>query len=310
MKRIFSLLKNPYKIFVYFAYKGCFKWLKDETYLKIMFRSMMGYRLDLKNPKTFNEKLQWLKLNDRKQEYSKYVDKYAVRSYIDETIGGEFLIPLICVYENVEEINWDIIPNKFVLKCTHGSGSNIICIDKDKLDLEVSKIKLNKWIKNNWYWFGREWPYKNVKPRIVCEKFISETDNTPDDYKVLCFNGKAKLIEVHIDRYGNHKQDFYDEKWNKTIISQDGTISDFVYEKPQQFEKMIQLSEKLASDLYHARIDWFVVRNKLYFGEVTFFDGSGFAPFDQEEYDYLLGSWIDLPIEKNDKEQEDIECNY
>jgi len=222
-----------------------------------------------------------------------------VRSYISETIGEQYLIPLLGVYDSVEEINWDSLPNKFVLKCTHGSGSNIICTDKDKLDIQTSKIKLNKLMKKSWYWFGREWPYKNLMPRIVCETFISETDNTPDDYKVLCFNGKAKLIEVHIDRYGNYTQDFYDEEWNKTDISQSQYVktSDFVYEKPRQFEKMIQLSEQLAANMRHVRIDWFMVRDKLYFGEVTFYDASGFDLFDNEEDDYLLGSWINLEEE-------------
>lgn len=296
MKSIIEYLKNPTKLIKPLGARGYLNWMSDEIYLKLTFQGSLSKRLNLENPKSFNEKLQWLKLNDRKPEYSKYVDKYEVRKHIAEAIGEEYLIPLVGVYDSVDKIDWKSLPNKFVLKCTHGSSSNIICTDKDKLDIEDAKIKLKKWMKKNWYWFGREWPYKNVKPRIVCENFISDKDITPDDYKVLCFNGKVKLVEVHIDRYGNHKQDFYDEKWNKTTISQDSTISDFVYEKPRQFENMIQLSEKLSIDIYQVRIDWFIVQDKLYFGEITFFDGSGFVPFDKEEYDYLLGGWIKLPI--------------
>jgi hypothetical protein len=299
--RIFKkYLRSPRKLIRGLGTLGWFNWLPDKPYLKLVYWGETSKKLNLDAPVTYNEKLQWLKLYDRKPEYIKYADKYAVRSYIRETIGEQYLIPLLGVYESVEEIDWDSLPNQFVLKCTHGSGCNIICTDKDKLKIEVSKIKLNKWMKRNWYWFGREWPYKNIKPRIICETFISETDNTPDDYKVLCFNGKAKLIGVHIDRYGNHKFDNYDRQWEKTTIArmvQDGPIPNFVYEKPKQFEKMIQLSELLASNMSHVRIDWFIVRDKLYFGEITLYEASGFDHFDNKEDDYLLGSWIDLKEE-------------
>lgn len=287
-------LKNPLKMVQTLGEKGFLNWFPDKPYLKLVYRSEMGKRLNLDAPVTFNEKLQWLKLYDRKPEYSRYIDKYAVRSYISETLGKQYLIPLLGVYDSAEKIDWDSLPNKFVLKCTHGSSANIICTNKDTLDIKASKIKLNGWMKKSWYWFGREWPYKNVTPKIVCETFISETDNTPDDYKVLCFNGKAKLIEVHIDRYGHHTQDFYDLEWNKMTISQGGTTSDFVYEVPRQFEKMIQLSEQLAANMRHVRIDWFMVQDKLYFGEITLYDASGFDNFDNEDDDYLLGSWINL----------------
>jgi hypothetical protein len=271
--------------------------MPDKVYLKLIYRCETGKKLHLANPINFNEKLQWLKLYDRNPDYSTYVDKYEVRNYIRNTIGEKYLIPLIHVYESVPDIQWNALPDKFVLKCTHGSGSNIICSDKSKLNIDDSIIKLNRWMRKNWYWLGREWPYKNVKPRIVCETFISESDNTPDDYKVLCFNGKARLIEVHIDRYVNHTQDFYDTEWNKTTISQGSKTSNFVYKKPHQFEKMIQLSEQLAYNMRHVRIDWFMVRDKLYFGEITFYDSSGFDLFGSEEDNCLLGSWIDLKEE-------------
>lgn len=293
-----KMLKNPGKMIKPLGNMGFFNWLPDKPYLKLVYWGETGKKLNLDNPQTFNEKLQWIKLYDRKPEYSTYVDKYEVRRYIAETIGENYLIPLIGVYESVEEIPWDNLPNQFVLKCTHGSSANIICLDKNKLDIEEAKNKLRKWMKKSWYWFGREWPYKNIKPRITCEEFISDKDITPDDYKVLCFNGKARLIEVHIDRYGSHKQDFYDIQWIKTNISQGGTNSNFVYKEPKHFKEMVELSEKLASDMYHVRIDWFVVKEKLYFGEITFFDGSGYTLFDNEKDDYLLGSLIQL--QKND----------
>ncbi len=294
IKYLKKYIKNPLGVIYALGKLGWFKWVPDRIYLKLIYRGETGKTLKLNNPKTFNEKLQWLKLYDRKPEYSIYVDKYEVRSYIERTIGKEYLIPLIGLYNKVDEIKWDKLPQRFVIKCTHGSGTNIICTDKDKLDLEEAKKKLRKWMKKNWYWSGREWPYKNVKPRIICEEFISENDDPPMDYKVLCFNGKAKLIEVHINRFGNHKQDFYTIDWNKTNISQKKSISSIVLDKPLVLDKMIELSEMLARDKYHVRIDWYVIFNKLYFGEITFYDGSGLCPFDSEDDDLLLGNMLVL----------------
>lgn len=286
-------IKDPKKVLLVPGKYGLYNLLQDKPYLKLVYFAKMGKKLNLDNPKTFNEKLQWLKLNDRKPEYSICVDKYAVRSYIAQTIGEKYLIPLIGVYDNVTEIDWDNLPKQFVLKCTHGTGSNIICLDKDKLDIKHAENMLKKWLSKNFYWYGREWPYKNVKPKIICETLLNG-NKIPDDYKVLCFHGEAKLIEVHIDRFGNHKQDFYDVNWNKSKISQGNTTS-LVYKKPLQLEEMVRLSEKIAADMYHVRIDWYIAEDKLYFGEITFYDGSGFTPFDNENDDYLLGSLIQLP---------------
>ncbi len=288
-----KILKKPKKIIRILGDKKMFNWLNDKSYLKLLFYCEMGYKLDLKNPKTFNEKLQWLKLNDRKEFYNILVDKYNVREYISNTIGNEYLIPLIDVYYSVEEINWDVLPNSFVIKCTHGSGSNIICKDKRSLDIKQAKKRLKKWMKKNWYWFGREWVYKDLKPKIIIEKHMALNQKYLEDYKVLCFGGKAKLIQVHLDRYDNHTQDYYDINFNKTEISQ-GNSSNKIIEKPKVFDEMIKLSEKLSKDLAHARIDWYIVDNKLYFGEITFFDGSGLWPFDDFNDDLMIGSWIDL----------------
>lgn len=270
--------------------------IPDRFYCSWKYKKCFGKRLDLKNPKTFNEKLQWLKLYDRNPIYTNLVDKYEVRKYISKTIGEEYLIPLIGVWDRFEEIDFSKLPDQFVLKCTHDSGSVFICTDKSKFNIEDAKLKINTALKRNFYYVAREWVYKNIKPRIICEKFISDNEITPDDYKVLCFNGKAKLVEIHIDRFGNHKQDFYDENWSKKDISQGDTISDFTYDKPRLLENMLKLSEKLSAEMYHVRIDWFIVRDELYFGEITFFDGAGFVPFDKECHDLLLGSWIKLPV--------------
>lgn len=288
------LKQNPKRIFPALGKNGFLNWIPDESYLKIAFYCETGKKLDLKNPLTFNEKLQWIKLYDRKPEYVTYVDKYAVRDYIKRTIGDEYLIPLIGVYNTVDEIPWGELPNQFVLKCTHGSKSNIICTDKNTLDIANSKKQLAQWMKKNWYWYGREWPYKNLKPQIVCEEFISEDNKIPNDYKIMCFNGKAKLIELHIDRFGDHTQDFYDINWDKTGISQGNTRSNKTIEKPSCLKEMLDYSEVLAKDTYHVRIDWYEVSGKLYFGEITLFDASGFDPFDNTEDNLMLGSWINL----------------
>lgn len=297
MNKIIKFFKKPKVCIIYIlSYFKIFRLLPDKLFLKLKFKLMMNKKLNFDNVQTYNEKLQWLKLYDRKPEYTKLVDKYGVREYIAETIGSEYLIPLLGVWDSFEDIDFSKLPNKFVLKYTHDSGSVFVCKDKSKIDYEQLKKDSKKWLKRNYYWVHREWPYKNVKPRIVCEQFISDNDQTPDDYKVLCFNGKAKLIEVHMDRFANHKQDIYDIDWNKTDITQgyDEDSSYSIKEKPKEFDRMIELSEKLAQNKAHVRIDWFVVNDKLYFGEITFYDGSGYAPFDKEEHDYLIGSWINL----------------
>lgn len=293
-KYLIEYLRNP-KRFIYFARdRGYFKWMKDEQYLKFMFKVKMGTRLNLTNPQTFNEKLQWLKLNDRKPIYTQLADKYEVRKYISENIGEEYLIPLIGVWSNFDDIDFSVLPEQFVLKCTHDSGSVFICTDKKNFNIEKVKKQINKSLKRNYYSIEREWPYKNIEPRIICEKFISTNNVAPDDYKVLCFNGEARLIGVHIDRFGDYCIDNYDRNWNKTLVGKDGPMSNRLYPKPIEFDKMIGFSEKISSQMAHVRVDWFIVNDKLYFGEITFYEAAGYDHFDNKDDDYLLGSWIDL----------------
>ncbi|MEK6263430.1 MAG: glycosyl transferase [Clostridium sp.] len=299
MNAFMQKISNPRKWMLWLLDKKIAYLIPDKTYLSLKYWALIEKKINLICPTTFNEKLQWLKLYDRRPKYTQMVDKYEVRNYISKTIGEEYLIPLIGVYDKFEEIDFNNLPKQFVLKCNHDSGGLIICKDKSKLDIKVARHKINKSLKRNYYYVHREWPYKNVRPRIICETFISEKNKTPDDYKVLCFNGKAKLISVHIDRFGKHKLDNYNMKWEKTIIGKDGPMSEFTYEKPKQFEKLIQLTELLAANMIHVRIDWFIVKDKLYFGEITFYEASGFEHFDNEEDNYLFGSWINLPIEKS-----------
>lgn len=294
-KRILEIFKNPYKIVRPLGSRGYLNWLSDKTYLKVVYRGAIGRKLNLENPSTYNEKLQWLKLNDRKPEQKKYVDKYTVRSYIRKLIGEEYLIPLLGLYNSAEEIEWESLPNKFVLKCTHGSGTNIICKNKDGLDINSSIKKLNKWMKESWYWYGREWPYKDIKPRIICEEFLQ--DNITD-YKFMCFNGQPKLIQIHSNRNKeNQTLDFYDINWNKTEIRRNKRTNPKLYPCPKSLDKMIDISKKLSKDEIHVRIDLYEVNGKIYFGEKTYYSASGFSPFAKEEYDILLGSWIELSID-------------
>lgn len=280
----------------YILAKETLNWLSDEIYIKVKYWARIGKKINLDNPQTFNEKLQWLKLNDRKPIYTKLVDKYEVRKYIENKIGEEYLVPMYGVWENVNDIDFEKLPKQFVLKCTHNSGGVVICKDKEKLNIEETKRKLEKCLRKNFYYQGREWPYKNVKPRIIAEKYlVDESKKELKDYKFLCFNGKAKLIEIHQGRFEKHTQDIYDIDWKKTDITQ-GPIAEKKIKKPKNLEKMIKLTEKLAKDFIHVRIDWYNINGKIIFGEITLYDGSGFTGFDIEEHDRKIGSWINLDI--------------
>lgn len=295
MWRIVNVIRRPTKIILYLSGYGIFNLMPDEMYLKMTYRCRMGTKLNLSNPSTYNEKLQWLKIHDRKPEYTIFADKYAVQEYCAEKIGREYLIPLLGVYQSVEEIPWDNLPKQFVLKCTHSSGTNIICRNKNELDIEQSKRKLHKWLNANYYWRSREWPYNNIVPRIICQELISQDGNIPIDYKVMCFNGKARLIYVHLKRFGsNPTYCFYDRSWNRLEIRQGPSMLNQNIDKPTCLDEMLSLSELLARDLAHVRIDWFEVGGKLFFVEITFYHASGFDAFDNPEDDLMLGSWINL----------------
>lgn len=296
--KIIRAVKNPSLAISYIlANFKIFRLIPDELYLKIQYRLHTGKPLNLKSPKTFNEKLQWLKIYNRKPEYTKLVDKYEVRKYIAETIGEKYLIPLIGVYDDVDKIDWDSLPNQFVLKCTHGSGYNIICKDKSKLNIKQVKRKLKLWMNTNYYWRGREWPYKNVKPRIICEKYMVDESGTElKDYKIFCFNGEPKIIQVDFNRFIDHKRNLYDLRWNYIPLSiKYPTDPNKNIEKPQRLEEMLKIAKILSKDYPHVRVDLYSIYDKIYFGEMTFYHESGFGKFWPPSYDYLFGSWLQLP---------------
>ena len=299
MSKIRTFIENPQYFITSPAAKGWLNWVPDSLYLKVLYRVIMGRKLNLKNPKEYNEKLQWLKLNDRKPEYSTMVDKYEVRGYIEDLLGDKYLIPCLGIYDSVDDIDIDALPDRFVLKCTHDSGSVEICKDKSSFDIEGARHRLSQAMKRNYYATYREWPYKYVKPRIIAEGYLEGDGGDLKDYKVMCFNGEAKIIEVHENRFVEgkvHTQTFYDREWNIVPLTQVETVTvDRPGERPRQLDEILRLSELIAKDMYHARIDWYIERDKIYFGEITFFDGSGFESFSTPEMERMLGDMINLP---------------
>lgn len=301
-RKIKKCLQCPIASFVHVLGFERTAFIPDVLYLKMAYKFYMGKRLNLNNPQTYNEKLQWLKLYNRKPEYTMMVDKVKVRDYVADKIGKEYLIPIIGVWNSPDEIDFNKLPNQFVLKCNHNSGTGMcICKDKTQLDFEEVRRNLQKGLYENYYYLGREWPYKNVQRKIIGEKYmVDESGEELRDYKVLCYNGEPRLIELHQGRFTDHQsQDYYDINWNKTSISQNGTsvykATDSTFPKPKNLDIMLDLSRVLAKGIPHVRVDWYLVDGKLFFGELTFFDGSGFDPFDNQEDDLMIGSWIDLP---------------
>ena len=299
MSKIRTFIENPQYFITSPASKGWLNWVPDSLYLKVLYRVIMGRKLNLKNPKEYNEKLQWLKLNDRKPEYSTMVDKYEVRGYIEDLLGDKYLIPCLGIYDSVDDIDIDALPDRFVLKCTHDSGSVEICKDKSSFDIEGARHRLSQAMKRNYYATYREWPYKYVKPRIIAEGYLEGDGGDLKDYKVMCFNGEAKIIEVHENRFVEgkvHTQTFYDREWNIVPLTQVETVTvDRPGERPRQLDEILRLSELIAKNMYHARIDWYIEGDKIYFGEITFFDGSGFESFSTSEMERMLGDMINLP---------------
>ena len=272
--------------------------IPDKMYLKIMYKKRMGKKLDLKNPKTYNEKLQWLKLYDRKKVYTKLVDKYEVKKYVAKCIGEKYIIPTLGVWDKFDDIDFDKLPNQFVLKCTHDSGGVLICKDKSKLDIKKARRKFNLILKRNFYYAAREWPYKNVKPRIIAEKYVEDKKYMElRDYKFFCFSGNVEYMFIASNRQGEGDTyfDFFDKNFKHLNIINGHPMNPKCPNKPVNFDKMITLAEKLAKDYPHVRIDFYEVNGKVYFGEVTFYHWSGLVPFEPEEWDLKIGDLITLP---------------
>ena len=295
MKRILYFL-NPKNFLLYLMNMGYFRLLSDEKYIKLEFRLCMGKKLNLDNPQTLNEKLQWLKLHDRKESYTNMADKYNAKECAKKIIGEEYIIPTIGVYDSFDNIDFNSLPNQFVIKCTHDSGGVFICEDKSKLNIRKVKKIINKSLKKKYYYAHREWPYKNVKPRILIEEYIVDHNGVLDDYKLQTFNGKVAYSFVCTDRIkGEVKFTFFDEHKRFIPVTQCGASNDYKGAKlPDNYEKIVELAEKLAKNIPAIRLDFYNIDGKIYFGEFTFFDSAGLGAFNPEEWDYKFGSMLDL----------------
>lgn len=272
--------------------------ISDRAFILALWQVIMKKPLDLSCPVTYNEKLQWLKLYYRNPLLGRLVDKEEVKSYVRERIGDEAVIPTIGLWESPEEIDFESLPDQFVLKCTHDSGGTCICRDRDKLDEEKVKAFLGEHLKKNFYYLGREWPYRDVKPRIIAEPYLEDEDTKElRDYKFFCFDGKARIMFVASDRFLADEPyfDFFDTSFRHLDIVNGHPNADFPIKKPASFEQMLQAAEKLSEGLPHARVDFYEVNGKMYFGEMTFYHFSGFVPFNPPEWDVTMGEWLTLP---------------
>ena len=272
-------------------------------YLKLVFIQRMGKKANLRNPRTFSEKLQWLKLYDRNPEYTTMVDKYEAKEYVAEKLGDEYIIPTLGVWNKFENIDFDSLPEQFVLKCTHDSGGIVICKNRDDFDMESARKKINKSLKTEYYWTTREWPYKKVRPRIIAEQYMEDAKTEElRDYKFFCFNGEVKALFVATERQKKGEEvkfDFFDADFNHLDIRQGHPNASVLPEKPETFEKMKELAAVLSKGIPQIRVDFYEVNGKIYFGELTFSHFAGMVPFEPEEWDRTFGDWIKLPSKNN-----------
>lgn len=301
IKKLIKIFLKPSLVVLYLIDKLSPLIKNDEFYIKLKFWINMGYWLNLNSPKTFNEKLQWLKLYDRNPEYSIMVDKYAVKQYVAERIGEKYIIPTLGVWNSPDDIDFSSLPNQFVLKCTHDSGGLCICKDKSKFDIEYSKKRLRKSLKHNYYYLNREWPYKYVVKRIIAEKLLVskgiDAPNDLPDYKFYCFNGEPRYCQVIRDRNSKESIDFYDMDWvlqefvGLNPVARNGLIP---VARPKQLSVMVDICRKLAKGILFVRIDLYVVDKRVYFGEITFYPAGGIGVFTPGKWNKILGDMIDI----------------
>ena len=273
-------------------------WLSDERYLKGCCRAYGLEELNLEAPKTYREKLQWLKIHDRKPIYSTMVDKLAARDYVKERIGEEYLMPLLAVWDRFEDINLDMLPNQFVLKCTHDSGSYYICKDKSKFDWKIAKQKLKRSLKRNYFYRFREWPYKDAVPRIIAEPYMEDAQHGElRDYKFFTFGGVPKVFYITQGRAGTKETtaDFFDMDFQHLNLKIDHEMAEVLPECPKNFERMKEFAARLSQGTPQLRVDFYEVNGKLLFGEMTFFHCGGTAAFSPPEWDTVFGDWVELP---------------
>lgn len=287
------------KIFKGLGSRGYLKFLSSKTYIKVLWYLRYGKKIDFDNPKTFNEKTQWLKLYDYKDDYDSLVDKIAVKSYIADVIGSEYIIKTLWEGTDPNCIPYDELPDKFVIKCTHGSHCSVVCKDKANLNKVKTCKKLKKWLKQNWFWYGREPVYKKLKPAIIVEEYLEDCKYKElVDYKFYCFNGIPKIVDVCTQRYSKEGmcETYMDTDWNYLgfVTVGNGCIPDF--EKPKNFDLMMDIAKKLSKNYRFLRVDLYEVNGRVYFGELTFYSACGFENLSPKEWDLKIGDMLNLEL--------------
>lgn len=291
-------LNHPSNIFGWMVANGKFEFLSDEQIIRMLWKIKLGTRLNLSNPKSFNQKIQWLKLHDRNPHYNTLVDKADVKQWVADKIGVKYVIPTYGVWTSFEEIDFIGLPNSFVMKCTHSSGGVLLCKEKGDINLDEWRRKLTHQLSKNLYYAGREWVYKDIIPRIIAEEYIGDKNQQINDYKLMCFNGKVRCTFVCSERNTSDglKVTFFDNDWNIMPFERHYPKSEKRIDKPQHFDEMIMIAEKLSENIPFVRVDLYEVNDRVYFGEMTFYPGCGFEEFTPEYYDYKIGEWIDLSL--------------
>ncbi|MCD7717143.1 MAG: glycosyl transferase [Lachnospiraceae bacterium] len=295
-------LHNPKSIYTFLSTRGLLDWMPDTWYLKMAYRINIGKKLNLKTPQTFCEKIQWLKLHDRRPEYTLMVDKYEAKKYVADKIGEKYIIPTLGVWDSFDDIDFDALPNQFVLKCTHDSGGLVICTDKNRFDKMVAKRKIVKSLSREYYRIGREWPYKCVKHRIIAEQYM--TDNTQlngkndlTDYKFYCFNGEPKFLYVSLGLQDHSTAliSYLTLDWQFAPFQRDDYKNfEKLPPKPSNFDEMLLVARKLSENIPFLRVDLYEIDDAVYFSELTFSPTSGFMPFKPDMWEYIVGEWISL----------------
>lgn len=300
--KITEYIRNPWLLIRFADNHHLLDSMQDEAYLKLVYRQRMGRKLDLDHPNTFNEKLQWLKLYDRKPEYTAMVDKYEAKKYVAGIIGVEHIIPTFGVWDDFDSIDFDSLPNQFVLKCTHDSGGLSICRDKKNFDKEKAREKIKKSLNTNYYLCGREWPYKDVKRRVIAEAYVEDGKNTSmTDYKFYCFHGEPKFLYISEGMENHHTAmvDFLDLDWNRMPFGRpDYRSYDCIPMPPEHLEEMLEIAKKLSKDIPFLRVDLYEINGCVFFSELTFFPCGGYMRFVPEVYDEVVGRMLKLPGEK------------
>lgn len=303
LKSACKLIRSPKERFMWLAEKGFYNRMPDEKYLKRMYRFRMGHELNLENPKAFSEKMEWLKIHDRKPIYTTMVDKYLAKDYVAGLIGEEHIIPTLGVWDRFEDIDFDALPNQFVLKCTHDSGGLVVCRDKSRLDIEKARRQINQCLKRNFAYLGREWPYMNVKPRVIAEQYMEDRSNGAgetaglSDYKFFCFNGVPRFLYLStgLEDHATARMTFLNMDWTYAGFRR----ADFLQHqelppKPEKYDEMIRIAEKLSQGMRFLRVDLYEINGKVYFGELTFYTCGGYMLLEPPEWDEKLGAYLQL----------------